>query len=599
MSTARGPSVLRQLRQAVLGEDGDAELLERFLSQRDGDAFAALVRRHGPMVLGVCRRALRHEQDAEDAFQAAFLVLVRKAGSIRKRESLGSWLHGVAHRTALEARSAAARRGGTEKQVTIMPEQAVEAAEVVGDLHAVLDAELSRLPDKYRTAIVLCDLEGMPRREAAQALAIAEGTLSSRLVTGRRRLAERLARRGLTLSASALAVSLGAQASAATLPFSLLHATTGAAAGVISANVLALTERMVRTMLFARLQVVAGLVLALVLAGAGAGLVWNHAAASERAKTPPRGAAEAQFVEAAAQPKGDAPKPTVHESKAQALAKDPRDVWTIDLRFKDPRVVTVKMTGLPKRELLVLHYELINRTGKPRVVAPRFLLMVDGQKPIVDEVFAGARFAQLTAIEDPTGILNLKNSVTVSHAPIPIGVDGTADAPIAGLATWDNIDPKVEEFVVVIEGISNGSYSVTEGKQVVTLYKAVELSFKRDGGKFVFVPPARWVYRKHLTAPQDVPKEKPAVAADPLKEARARIEVEEQKLAQIVETTIRKANAHYPEDATAALDLLRAAVLQVWDHPDLGERTRNALLKRLVTARRELGNKGPGSPGKQ
>src|SRR5262245_52038871 len=124
MPTEPGRSVLRQLRRAVPPHDdglAGGELLERFLARRAADAFAALVRRHGPMVLGVCRRVLRHEQDAEDAFQAAFLVLVKKAGSIRKRQSLGSWLHGVAHRTALEARSAAARRSLKEKQVRSMP----------------------------------------------------------------------------------------------------------------------------------------------------------------------------------------------------------------------------------------------------------------------------------------------------------------------------------------------------------------------------------------------------------------------------------------------------------------------------------------------
>jgi len=118
------------------------------------------------------------------------------------------------------------------------------------------------------------------------------------------------------------------------------------------------------------------------------------------------------------------------------------------------------------------------------------------------------------------------------------------------------------------------------------------LSFKRDRGKFVFVPPARWVYRKHPTPPQDVPKEKPAVADDLLKEARARIEVEEQKLAHIVEATILKAKTRNPDDTTAALDSLRTAVLQVWDHPDISVRTRDNLLQRLVTGAASAGRQG-------
>src|SRR5262249_3964487 len=186
----------------------DAELLGRFRAQQAQAASAALVRRHGPMVLGVCLRVLRHRQDAEDAFQATFLVLARRASSIRKQESVGSWLHGVAYRTSREARSAASRRRTRERQVSSPPEPAVEPTEGPGDLPGVVDAEVSRLPDRCRAAIVLCDLEGRPRREAARQLGIPEGTLSSRLAAGRRLLAARLTRRGVTLPASALVAGL-------------------------------------------------------------------------------------------------------------------------------------------------------------------------------------------------------------------------------------------------------------------------------------------------------------------------------------------------------------------------------------------------------
>jgi RNA polymerase sigma factor (sigma-70 family) len=127
------------------------------------------VRRHRPMVWGVCRRALHHH-DAEDAFQAAFLVLARKAGSITSRELLANWLYGVARRTALRAKAAAVRRQARERRLTAVPEPEANAPQPGGDLRPVLDRELSRLPDKYRAPVVLCDLEGRTRREAAALL---------------------------------------------------------------------------------------------------------------------------------------------------------------------------------------------------------------------------------------------------------------------------------------------------------------------------------------------------------------------------------------------------------------------------------------------
>src|SRR5262245_326915 len=208
MQTGQRKSPLAPLRRALARREGgglsDAELLGRFLARQDEAAFEVLVRRHGAMVLGVCRRVLGHAQDAEDAFQATFLVLVRRAAAIRKRDSVGNWLYGVAYRTSLEARAAAARRHATERQVSTMPEPAVGPAEPLGDLRAVLDAELARLPEKYRAALVLCDLQGHARREAARQLGVPEGTLSSRLAAGRRLLADRLARRGISLSLAAL-----------------------------------------------------------------------------------------------------------------------------------------------------------------------------------------------------------------------------------------------------------------------------------------------------------------------------------------------------------------------------------------------------------
>ena len=150
------------------GGPTDAELLQLYLDGGDGAAFAALVRRHGAMVLGVCRRVLRHEQDAEDAFQAAFLVLARKAASVGRRELLGNWLYGVAYRTALAARARSARRAAREKQVKEMPHPEVGPEESWQDLVPVLDRELARLPEKYRLPVVLCELEGRSRKDATR-----------------------------------------------------------------------------------------------------------------------------------------------------------------------------------------------------------------------------------------------------------------------------------------------------------------------------------------------------------------------------------------------------------------------------------------------
>jgi RNA polymerase sigma factor (sigma-70 family) len=153
------------------GDLTDGELLARFVASRDEDSFAALVRRHGPMVLAVCRRMLRHAQDAEDCFQATFMVLARKAATV-KRESVASWLYSVAYRTSLEARVINARRRAREKQVEEMPHPEVMPPETQ-DWRPWFDQELNRLPEQYRAVIVACDLEGRSRKHAARFLGLA------------------------------------------------------------------------------------------------------------------------------------------------------------------------------------------------------------------------------------------------------------------------------------------------------------------------------------------------------------------------------------------------------------------------------------------
>jgi RNA polymerase sigma factor (sigma-70 family) len=295
--------VLDHLRKAALAggeaERTDGHLLECFVTANDAAALEALVRRHGPMVWGVCRRVLRNHQDAEDAFQATFLVLVRKAACVKPREMVVNWLYGVAHRTALKARATAAKRAARERRLMDLPEpEAAPAKDVWSDLRPFLDQELSRLPDKYRSTILLCDLEGKSRKEAACRLKIPEGTLSSRLTTARAKLARRLARHGLAVSGGALAVVLSEKAASGAVPpvvlsctirtATLVAAGTGAAVGVIPAQVAALIQGVLTSMLLNKLKTLAlvSLLVCLLGGGLGASLLARQTETSEAPQPP-------------------------------------------------------------------------------------------------------------------------------------------------------------------------------------------------------------------------------------------------------------------------------------------------------------------------
>jgi RNA polymerase sigma factor (sigma-70 family) len=283
MTTRTNNAVLQHLRRAILLDGGagltDGQLLGCFLDQRDEAAFAALVRRHGPMVLSVCRRIAGNVHDADDAFQATFLVFVRKAASVHPRELVANWLYGVAYNTARKARALAVRRQAREKQVTAMPEPETRERPVDLDLPALLDQELSRLPDKYRVPLVLCDLEGKSRKEAARQLGWLDGTLSGRLARARQLLAKRLTRRGFAVSAGMLAVVLAQLAAPASVPAALLMSTFKAAnvfavaqtAGVVSTPALTLAEGVLKSMLFAKLKMLGIVFMLVAVAGVGLG----------------------------------------------------------------------------------------------------------------------------------------------------------------------------------------------------------------------------------------------------------------------------------------------------------------------------------------
>jgi RNA polymerase sigma factor (sigma-70 family) len=308
MAAGRLGKVFRQV-EALRGAGEDGELLERFVLSRDEAAFETLLRRHGPMVLAVCRRVLRNEQDAEDAFQATFLVLLRRGASVRPRSMVGNFLYGVAYRTALAARRSALRRRARE--AAALPRPAPQADPWEG-VREALDREVARLPDRYRAPLVLCDLEGKTRSEAARQLGWPEGTVASRLARSRKILARRMARYGIVLSAPVWAAIVGAgMASAAVPPGLILSTARAVATGVLPAPVAALTQGVLRTMLLAKVKLAACLILAVSLAVAGLVVTANRSPAGSAEALPEQPGGEA----IAAAPSADADEKATKDTR--------------------------------------------------------------------------------------------------------------------------------------------------------------------------------------------------------------------------------------------------------------------------------------------
>jgi RNA polymerase sigma factor (sigma-70 family) len=318
------PHLCRLIGSQFGGALSDRDLLGRFVGEGDADAFAALVRRHGSTVLGVCRRILGNAHDAEDAFQATFLVLARKARSVAKQDSLGSYLYGVAYRVALKSRAEAVRRRQRERQAAVKAAARGNHDPTADDLRPILDEEVNRLPEKYRRPIVLCYFEGKTYQEAARLLGWPAGTAAVRLARARALLRSRLALRGLAPAVGALAALL-AECTASAADVSLLAEATagaavrfaaGAAAAGISSRVIALTEGVVKAMLVRKIKTVAGVLLAVGLTCAGAGALRHFAApAPAAAAEPPRAAAAT----------GD-PLPAAEEPPDAAPASPPRAI---------------------------------------------------------------------------------------------------------------------------------------------------------------------------------------------------------------------------------------------------------------------------------
>jgi RNA polymerase sigma factor (sigma-70 family) len=337
-------------RRRDVADHSDARLLASFIEQRDDAAFAALMHRHGAMVWNVCRRILPDHHDVEDAFQATFLVLVRKAASIAPKAMVGNWLYGVAYQTALKARSTLAKRRAREKQVAKLPEPVPRDQNASEDWLSVLDQELNCLPAKYRLAIVLCDLEGRTRKQAAKEIGVPEGTVAARLARGRVMLMKRLERHGLALTAGSLVSALTQNAASGCVPAGvtsstlkaagLLAAGQAVATGVVSADVAALTKGVLTAMLLTKLKTTVA-ILFLIAAGLGASM-WLHGAQTSE---PVRAQGEKTLEKNAVIVNKDQVKPPVNSAKgAQELNNVNEDI------IKPGDRLVVRVTGTPPED---------------------------------------------------------------------------------------------------------------------------------------------------------------------------------------------------------------------------------------------------------
>jgi RNA polymerase sigma factor (sigma-70 family) len=400
MATSQMRACVERLRSAALLRDGggltDGQLLELYIRRREEAAFAALVRRHGPMVWGVCRRLLRKHHDAEDAFQATFLVLVRRRATIVPRDMLANWLYGVARQTALKARSTAATRTRRERHVTKMPQPAAAEPKRPPDWHDLLDDALSRLPDKYRGVVILCDLEGKSRKEAARQLGCPEGTVAGRLARARTMLAKWLARRGLAMSGGALAAALLENAARAAVPtplFSLTIRAAGAfaagqtaAVGMISARVVALTEGVLKTMSLTKLKVATAAIF-LCAALCGAGLLASPAQEQKTDATSPKQvkedgdklkdtllALDKELWDAAA--KGDV------DALKKILAEDYLSIWAVDDRTdKAAALETAKRYRYSDRTTRDVEARPIGKNAAVLTYVCSYKVSVDNEEP--------------------------------------------------------------------------------------------------------------------------------------------------------------------------------------------------------------------------
>jgi RNA polymerase sigma factor (sigma-70 family) len=312
-----------------LADQSDAQLLECFVVKREQAAFEVLVRRHGSMVLNVCRRQVRNSHDADDAFQATFMTLARKANGIRGSDAVGAWLYKVALRIAIRARARAGRRASCEERVSNLAELASVSDPPAGDLRPVLDEEIARLPEKYRLVVILYYLEGRTVLEAARILGCPKGTVLSRLARARVHLRSRLARRGVAVSGGMVAAAFAQPSGQAAVPAHLAQAAVlsamqptaahATAVGVMSINAAALSKGVFRAMVLYKLKSLTSLALVVTLLGGGAGVFAYRAVVAQTSESATDGPASTSF--GAPGPQGSAPTPDTSQDSPRPADK--------------------------------------------------------------------------------------------------------------------------------------------------------------------------------------------------------------------------------------------------------------------------------------
>jgi RNA polymerase sigma factor (sigma-70 family) len=405
MSSPLSATVAR-VGRSLMTDLTDGQLVGRFVRSRDGDAFAALVRRHGPMVLAVCRRVAGDPHLADDAFQAAFLVLARRAADVTPREAVRAWLYGVAVRTAREARSMSARCRSREVPVAAVPDRAAFADRSAdGDALRALDEEIARLPDHLRAAVVLCELDGLSRKDAAARLGIPEGTLSSRLAKARKVLAERLRGRGVTMPAVGLAALTGRSQGAVPVELTDAAARLAVDPGPVPASVAELARRGLGAMLLTRLKRAA--------AGASAWLLLVGLAVAFANPDPP--------------PDSPAPLPDPPKATGRLLTVRGQRLVLIDPDGKNETPVTAKVEGM-----FAFHMARLSPDGKH--VA--FIRWENGKERLR---------AYLTEVGGKEAALDLPRSpVAIAWTPggqLTVSM-GTRDPKDDGWAPYWSVDPK-------------------------------------------------------------------------------------------------------------------------------------------------------------
>jgi RNA polymerase sigma factor (sigma-70 family) len=448
----------------------DAQLLDNFVNRGDEASFEVLVWRHGTLVLSLCRRILRDSHEAEDAFQAVFLILARKAASIGKRQAVASWLYKVAFRVALRARSRLSHKHRSLNDPDSLPCAEAGDDALWRDLLPALDEEIHRLPEKYRVPFVLCHLQGQTNEEAADQLGCPKGTILSRLSRGRERLRARLSRRGITLTAVGLTAVLTQNASSAAVPATLVGSTIDAAipfasgttaAGAVSSSITTLAEGVLRTMYLTKLKLATAALMALAILGGGAGWV-THRALADNSRS--GGSSSGDRAERPGQPRergsasGDDAKSERISGKVTDVAKDGKSfaIETPGATREDSSIKRQVTIG----DKTVVNYSAVGTDGAtPTAGYTAQVMLVEPGKDIAATInFQGA-----------AGGYGRGGRTDVSGKVAAVARDGkgiTVEIPSANPRTEDpkRIDLTFNnKTVLVFSNVAKGGASLAEG----------------------------------------------------------------------------------------------------------------------------------------